>query len=328
MAMVTRWEQAPMVGVPAPHMLAGKLSALRKLDLKGVFTAGGTFSAPQSPYNINQELYTEMMRRDVTDLETFLLRTATRWCEGDARAGEALAGAWKAGDEALETLHILNWYHAGAGQTQGRWITRPVVPDITRLSAKERSAWERALFPLPWDIARQNIAFEGGIRMYDDDRLEFAVRNYDAELMPRLEKTVKLLDGALASSKKRVLEDQRDRYRGFLLMSRSVRNLFEAQAASNRYLIAGNRPAAELSRLRAAIQAEIANTEEWLRVLRESRTYFFRVGDDESPFMYKTPLADLELKLAVMRTHAGDEPGPDRKELREPFSARRLLFYH
>ena len=327
MAVSSRWEQAPLLGLPSPGMLARKMGALGSLGAKGLFTAGGTFAPPQCPYHINQELYAEMIRRDVPDLEAFLLRTATRWCEGDARAGAALARAWQSGDEALAGWRTLTWYDGGPGQTQGRWITRPVVPDITRLSASERAAFERSLFTLPWDIGRVNIAFEGGIRMYEDSRLDEAVRNFDEALIPGLERTVRLLDEALAAHGKRVLEDQRDRYRGFLLGAKTVRNLFDSQVAINRYLLAGGNAPAELQRLRAAIQAEITNTDEWLRVLRQSRTYFFRVAEEETPFLYRTPVQDLQVKLQAMRAHIGDQPGPDRKELREPFSARRLLFY-
>jgi hypothetical protein len=144
--------------------------------------------------------------------------------------------------------------------------------------------------------------------------------------LPRLEQTVRILEEGLKKTPRRVLEDQRDRYRGFLLASRTVRNLFEGQVAINYYLLRKGDVAAHRRRLQSAIEAEIANTTEWLRILRESKTYFFRVAEDETPFMYKTPAEDLALKLEVMRAHTADEPGPYRKELAEPFSARRLLY--
>lgn len=326
MVIATRWEQAPILGLAAPRALARKMGALGSLGAKGLFTAGGTLAAPQCPYNINQELYAELIRRDVPDLDRFLLDTAVRWCEGDREAGRALAEAWKAGEEALTSWRILNWYHGGAGQTQARWISRPLVPDITKLSEREREAWQRALFPLPWDIARVNVCFEGGIRMFDEARFEEAVRNYDQEVLPRLVRTAGILEEALGKSFRRALEDQRDRYRGFLLSSRTVRNLFDAQVAINYCLLHKGDAVRQRSRLRAAIEAEIANTKDWLRALRESRTYFFRVAEVETPFLYKSPVDDLSLKLEAMQAHIEDEPGPDRKELAEPYSARHLLY--
>jgi hypothetical protein len=272
-------------------------------------------------------LYAELIRAAVPDLDRFLLDTSARWCEGDTRAAAALVEAWKAADEAIAAWPLLNWYHAGPGQTQGRWLTRPVVPDVTRLTAAERTPFERALFTLPWDIGRQNISFEGGIRMYEEEAFDRAIRAYDAAMLPGLEKTVAILDRALAVSPKPVLEDQRDRYRGLLLAARTVRNLFDAQAAINNCLLKKGDAAAQRARLRAAIDSEIANTRQWLRALGESKTYFFRVAEEETPFLHKTPLEDMKVKLAAMQAHAGDEPGPALKELAQPFSARRLLFY-
>ncbi len=324
----TRWEQAPIVGVAAPSVLAKKMNALRRLNLRRLFTAGGIVAPPQCAYNVNQELYAEMIRGDVADIDRFLLETAMRWCDREERVARLLVNAWKTGDEALAAWPMLNWYHAGPGQTQGRWITRPVVPDITKLNERERSAWERSLFTLPWDIGRPNIVFEGGIRMYEDKSIDQAIRAYDTEMLPRLETTTGILDEALALSPKRVLQDQRDRYMGLLLSARTVRNLFDSQVAINNCILKKGDPAAELRRLRAAIQAEIANTKEWLRVFRTSKTYFFRVAaETETPFLYKTPVEDLELKLAVMQAHLNDEPGPYLKELTEPFSVRHLMYY-
>jgi hypothetical protein len=326
MVVSTHWEQAPTLGLATPHALASKIGALRKLDFKGLFTKGGTLAAPQCPYPLNQELYSELIRGDVPDMDKFLLDTATRWCEGDRDAGKVLVQAWKAGEEAVTSWRILNWYHGGAAQTQSRWISRPLVPDITRLSEHEREAWQRALFTLPWDIGRVNICFEGGIRMYDEEKLEGSVRNYDEQVLPKLERTIVILDERLKKAPRRVLEDQRDRYRGFLLSCRTVRNLFEAQVAIDYYLLHKGDAAAQRSRLRSAIEAEIANTKEWLRILRESRTYFFRVAEVETPFLYKAPIEDMALKLEAMQAHINDEPGPYRKELAEPFSARHLLY--
>ncbi|NWG14862.1 MAG: hypothetical protein HXY20_15160 [Acidobacteria bacterium] len=202
------------------------------------------------------------------------------------------------------------------------------MPDITKLEIGERRAWERTLFTLPWDIGRQNIAFEGGIRMYEDEQLEQAVSTYDRRMIPGLAGTVALLDEALpGTGPKAVLADQRDRYLGLLLCVRTVRNLFEAQAAANNWLLKKGDPASERGRLTAAIRSEISNTQEWLRMLAASKTEFFRVTEGrETPFLYKTPVEDLRLKLEVMRAHIGDMPGPFLKELTEPLSEQRLLF--
>ena len=109
----------------------------------------------------------------------------------------------------------------------------------------------------------------------------------------------------------------------------SVRNLFEAQVAINYYLIETGDPASQRKRLVGAIRAEIENTQDWIRLLRESKTNWFRVTElQETPFLYKTPLEDLELKLNVMKAHVDDEPGPYLEELLSENSEAELLFYN
>ncbi len=321
------WEQAPILGIGAPSVLVKKFAGLDQLQLKRIFTHGGIVAPPQCPYNINQEVYAELIRGRVDNLDALLLRIATNWCEGDVRAATLLVEAWKTGERAMARWPALNWYLRGSGQTQARWITRPVVPDISKLDAHERSAWERAIFTLPADVARLNISFEGGIRMYTDEQLERVVREYDEGTLPLLAETVGILERACKTYTQKVLVDQHDRYRGLLYRERTVRNLFESQVAINKYLLKKGDPEAERQRLRRAIEAEIRNTEDWLRLLRESKTYFFRVAETETPFLYKTPVADLEIKLAAMQAHIDDEPGPFVKELTEELTERKLLFY-
>ena len=321
------WEQAPIVGIGAPGVLVRKFTGLDRLRLKRIFTHGGIVAPPQCPYNINQEVYAELIRGRVENLDALLLRIATNWCEGDVRAATLLVEAWRTGERAMAQWPALNWYLRGSGQTQARWVTRPVVPDITKLSQQERSAWERALFTLPADVARVNISFEGGIRMYTDEQLDEVVRGYDEHTLPLLAETVRILEGAVKDHPLAVLVDQRDRYRGLLYRERTVRNLFDSQAAINSYLLEKGDPEAARRRLRRAIEAEIRNTEDWLALFRQSKTYFFRTAETETPFLYKTPVEDLEIKLAAMRAHIDDEPGPFVKELTEDLTERKLLYY-
>jgi hypothetical protein len=320
------WDAEPIFGVPAPTLLMPKFDYLRTLNLRRIFMLGGVFSSPQCPFDINQELFAELIRGEVPDLDAFLLKTAERWCEGDISSARLLVEAWKKGDEALASWPPLHGYNGGGGDIQQRWLARPLVPDITRLNPHERAAWERVLFPLESDIGRLNIDFEAGIRVFEDEELDRAVRTYDEDVIPRLESTVEILNQTLQQGSKRVIEDQRDRYRGMLLRSRTERNVLDAQLAADNYLLKRGDPEVERRRLQTAIHAEIANTREWIHVLKESKTNFFHIAaEEETPFLYKTPIEDFALKLEVMPAHINDEPGPYLPELTEP--RRKQLLY-
>jgi hypothetical protein len=278
---------------------------------------------------VAQELFAELIGGETPDLPAFLRGLAEHWCRGNPLAASELLEAWQAGHAALESWPRLNWYFGGVGHTQGRWLVRPLVPDITKLTAAERAAWERCLFPLPWDIARLNITFEGGIRFFEDAEFARGLAAIDAKVIPLLAQAVSRLSQALANTPGaalEVLEDQRDRYRGLLLCMKTDRNLLQAQLATNAFLLKSGDPAAQRRLVREAILAEIENTRDWIRVLSDARTTFFRVAEkEETPFVYRTPLADFQVKLQAMLAHLDDEPGPFLPELREP-KRRKLAF--
>ena len=324
---ISMFEQAPLIGICAPGVLHQKMIALQENKVHQFFNMGATQAAPQCPYNISQEVYTELLRAEIPNLDAFLLQTALHWCKGDAPAAKSLVDAWKRGEEAVRNWPAINWYHLGPGQTQGRWLTRPLVPDITLLDKAERAAWERELFTLPWDIGRWNILFEGGIRMYTEEQIEQALQDYDERALPPLERTVEILDQAIAKNPHPVLVDQRDRYQGLLLSFRTVRNMFDAQLAINYQLLEQGDQPTQKERLAKAIRAEIDNTKQWLRLFDTSKTCFFRTAEVETPFLYKTPKADMALKLEVMQAHLSDPPGPMLDELTQENSDRSLLHY-
>jgi hypothetical protein len=141
-----------------------------------------------------------------------------------------------------------------------------------------------------------------------------------------LDQVVTALVTAHSGSGKDVLKDQADRYRGLLLRSKTIRNLFDAQVAINNILLRRTEdPTGERDRLHRAITAEIEVTERWIQILGEASTEFFRITTaEETPFLYQTPIEDFGVKLEAMRAHIEDEPGPDLQEL--ALSKSRLLY--
>ncbi|MCE5271358.1 hypothetical protein LLH00_08735 [bacterium] len=312
------WDLEPVFGIQFPWLVREKFASLEALELKRFFTRGGIYSPPQCPYAVNHDVYAELVReREIPDFHGFIFARALDWCEGDKRAAALLVDAWQAGEQALRDWPATNWYHCGPCATQARWITRPLVPDFSKLNQDELAAFERAVFTLEWDVARRNLAFEGGIRMYSEERMEETVAGYDRRVLPKLELTLGLLNKACSQKKLKAVEDQRDRYRALLLLMRTLRNSFAAQAAINRYLLGQGDRAEQKKKMSQAIADETGNTRDWIALFESSRTNFFHISAvEETPFIYKTPLQDLRLRLEVMERHVSDAPGPDLAELR------------
>jgi hypothetical protein len=313
------WDYEPVIGVPSPKAVIEKFGVLAELGLNKIFARGGVLSPPQCPWSVNDLLFTRLIRDgEPPKLDKFLLETATAWCEGNAEAAAKLVEAWKLGDAAQESWPVLFWYMKGAGTTQGRWLTRPLVPDITKLSKTENSAWTRKVFTLATDIGRLNLFFEGNVRILTEKDVEWAVRVFDSRMLLLLEQTVGILDEAISGHKKlSVLRDQRDRFQGLLLLMRTSRNLLAAQAAINQWLMVTGERDSYREVLDEAIGAEIRNTRDWIKLLEDSKTVFFRTAEQETPFLYSTPVKDLKVRLEAMEAHCKDQPGPDLPELRD-----------
>ncbi|MBW7996493.1 MAG: hypothetical protein FVQ81_08005 [Candidatus Glassbacteria bacterium] len=313
------WDYEPVIGIPSPRAVVDKFAVLKELNMNKVFARGGVLSPPQCPWSLNDELFSRLIEDNgALKLVNFLQQTAARWCGGKKAAAASLVEAWKTGETAQERWPVLFWYMKGSGTTQGRWLTRPLVPDITRLKAAENKAWTRKVFTLESDIGRQNLFFEGNVRIFDEKKVEWAVRVFDGRMLPLLEETVDILDEALKQNREiEILHDQRDRFYGLLLLMRTYRNSLSAQASINRWLLEPSAQTDKRNKLAQAIDAEIDNTRDWLRHLQESKTVFFRSAGQETPFLHSTPVKDLEVRLRAMEAHRNDQPGPDLPQLRD-----------
>ena len=153
-------------------------------------------------------------------------------------------------------------------------------------------------------------------------------QEYDVDLEQAFIETIDILKRSLERTHQQVIRDQHDRYLGFLHSCISVRNLFESQLAINNHLMEKDKSDANRRLLNSAIQSEIENTKDWIQLLKTSKVNFFRITEkQETPFQYKTPVEDFEIKLSAMNAHINDDPGPFLNELSEEWSERNLLFY-
>jgi hypothetical protein len=68
---------------------------------------------------------------------------------------------------AVEAWPRLSWHSSGVGRTRGRWLTRPLVPDITKLPAVERAAGNAPSFRCVGHRAQKRLIREGGRRPHE-----------------------------------------------------------------------------------------------------------------------------------------------------------------
>lgn len=321
-------DSEPIISLPTINNIVQKVALLKASCIKNFFVLNGVYSPPQSCYNLSQEIFAELIRGVETDTPSLVRSIARRFCEGNEEASELLSKAWFKIDEALSKWPRLNWYHGGVGRTQSRWTTRPIVPDMSLLNTAEKEAFERVLFPLPWDIARLNVSFEGGILFFEDHEFEKVIETTDSLLIPLIMEAIKLLSNGFEKYDYDVFRDQMERIMGIMHCFKSDRNLFANQLAINKYLRCSS--AEDKKMFRAAVQktmsAEIDNAQDLIKLLSNHKSNFFRVADkEETPFVYHTPLEDLKLKVDVMKKHLNDEPGPKIYEISE--SQRRKLAF-
>lgn len=309
----------PIFGLPYPKAVFEKVKRVAEHEIEKVFSAGGLFCPAQCPYQINQDLYTQLIREknlENFDLKKYLSRMSVSHCKGDETSGGLLQQAWDIGEDAMAQWPTLSWFIKGPAMTQGRWITRPLVPNFDLLTEEERIPFEREVFTLSTDVGRRNIAFEGNVRIFNDEDMKWSGKVLGVEVIRRLNSVLEIL--SRADKRIEAIRDMYDRFEALKLLATTLKNTFELQAAVNTSLLEPDLASGFSSVIRQAQESEIENTKAWIRLLRESKTNCFHItSGDETPFIYKTPIEDLQVKLEAMESHLGDAPGPDIPHLRE-----------
>jgi hypothetical protein len=100
------------------------------------------------------------------------------------------------------------------------------------------------------------------------------------------------------------------------------RNLIEVQERIHACLAESREhpeQSSHVQRIRAAIEAETANTRDFIELLETSpSTLLPATSGEETTYMYRAPVAHLlRLKLAAMERHLDDPPGPWFEELNQ-----------
>lgn len=321
----------PLLGIPYPHLLHEKLTAVRETGLDRISCLGGLTNPGQAPYWPNPVVLQAVQFFPEKPVNTVLTEFATRLVGAGRAAG--LVGAWKAFEDALLSQPMVGLYSAFGFCWQRTW-DRPFVPDIEAVPAADRDYYERhgcfqnnnpGLNDLGKDVLFDLITRESGAKMAAD---------IDRDVLPKLHALLKRLTelgtpaqifapGAPRSSAAddaraaEVFGDLHDRIRAYMHWVTSLRNVCAWCECVYGYIDAkddGAREACE-KKLQAAIDLELANINGLVSLLETTPHEVLVVsGTGNNTFFYGEDLvANLKTKIRLTEQYRHHKPRIDRE---------------
>ncbi len=308
----------PLIGLPFPRMLHGKLKSMHETGITRISCLGGLTIPHLAPYWPNPVVMQAAQFFPEKSADTVLREFATRLV--GAQHAPALDTAWREFEDAIIWQPLIGLYCAFGFCWQRTW-DRPFVPDPDAVPPAERDYYERhgcfqhnnpGLNDLGKDVLFDLITRETGAKMAGD---------MDRELLPRVRALAAKLatlvrDTAAEPAVNAVFVDLHDRVRAYLHWSTTLRNVCAWCENVYGYLESSDVPtkAACERKLQAAIDLELANTRDLLALLESSKTEFMAVsGVSETTFFYGENLADhLRTKLRLTEKYRHHPPRIDR----------------
>ncbi len=314
----------PLIGLPYPRMLHRKLASMRETGLKRISALGGLANTTATPYWPNPAILAAGQFTPKVSIDDVLLATAQRFV-GDKFAPKLVA-AWDAFETAMSWQPPVPLF-TGFGFCWQRTFDRPYVPDIEAIPSKERAYYERhgcfqhnnpGINDLGKDVLFDLVTREYGAK---------ASAAFDNNVLPRLEKLLatlsKLATQAAGDARAQaVFVDLLDRARAYRAWCTSLRTVCAWCAHVYGYL--ESKTAAEKKKheklLQAAIDVELANTENLIALLDEGRTeVLVTSGVANNTFFYGEDLPELlREKIRLMKRYRHHKPRIDKGILWRP----------
>ena len=314
----------PLIGIPYARRLHEKLISMRDLGLKRIGALGGLGNTSQTPYWPNPAIIRAVQFTPQLSVDEILLQTA-RGFVGEKHAA-SLVACWDAFEEALSWQPPVMLF-SGFGFTWQRTFDRPYVPDIEAIPVKERAYYERfgcfqhnnpGLNDLGKDVLFDLVTREQGTK---------ATGYFDRNVFPRLTRLLARLEKlsartAAEPSVQTVFNDLLDRARAFRIWCGSLRMVTAWVSHVYGYLEAknavGNKHHENL--LQAAIDQELANTQDLIALLESGRTEVMALSAiGNNTFIYGEDLPDLlREKIRLMKQYRHKKPHIDRDILWRP----------
>ena len=310
------WNHEPLIGIPFPGLVYEKLADMHK---QGVTTPCYNGSAtPQSfaPYNINQEVVRAFQGNSDIELDKFLHQKAAEWI-GEPLAAD-LVKVWKHSDDAYRSFPIPIWIYSSWGNWY-RLPTRPIIPNIEKISEQNRAYYEQFLLATSHNRCRVDFRYDVGFDLVDPAHAFHCMKLMDRDLVPHMEGALKLLrqmkEKATTDAAQACIMDTTDRMRALACWYRTQRNVAAWVAGVHGYLETKDKKVKKECRrlLKEMVLDEIENTKKLLDLWETSKTNWMILSAvGETTFIYYRNFGEqLKRKIALMKGHENDEPYVD-----------------
>jgi len=310
------WNHEPLLGIPFPQLVFEKMRALKAQGVRNVAYSGGTTPRSFTPYNMNEEVVRAFQLDPELDLATFLRERARQWV-GEALA-EDLVAIWTLSDQAYRAFPVPVQIYSGWGVWY-RLFSRPIIPDIEKISELDREYYEEFLLAPPHNRCRIDFRYDVGFDLLAPAEAMKALDRINANVMPRVEEAFsaakRLLERAGDERARALATDLVDRMTALHCWYRNQRNVTAWIAGVHTYLESTDKAVRARCRtiLKDMVLDEIANTKVLLELWKNSRTrWMILSGVGETTFIYYNNLGEhLERKIALMQGRENDEPRVD-----------------
>ncbi len=310
------WNHEPLLGIPFPRLVFEKLQAIRAQGVNSVAFTGGTTPRSFAPYNINEELIRAYQADPGLDFDKFLKRKATEWA-GEELA-EQLVKVWHHSDEAYRAFPVPVQIYSGWGVWY-RVFTRPIIPDIEKVSEPDRAYYEEFLLASPHNRCRVDFRFDVGFDLIEPDQARICLDLINRNLFPEMNAALALAEtikGSAQSEKARALAvDLYDRMFALKCWYRNQRNVTAWIAGVHRYLETKDEGIRTECRkiLHDMVVDEIDNSKALLMHWETSTTNWMILSEvGETTFIYYRNMGEhLRRKIELIQGHEDDEPFVD-----------------
>lgn len=304
----------PLLGIPFPWLTYEKLKSMAQLDVKYLGHSYGLIPSTHSPWYINQEVLREMQFNPEINIDDFVTQIATRW----VGAGQAkkLVGAWKLFEDAYRGYPPVYLY-SGFGHSWYKLWTRPIVPDIEKISEADRAYYEKFVLTTPHNPARVDFNRDVMFELMTPDYALRITQRIDANVYPALDQAIQVLKDSLnqldpSDAAFPVFRDQYERIVGFKCWVRTLRNVAAWIAGVHTYLQTedADKKAEARQLVHDLVLDELENAKDLLNLWNSAASEFMMVSDvAETTFIYGENFGEkVQRKIELMQGRENDEP--------------------